>query len=97
VRSQGGDVGGAALLDAYASRRAEDRAQTLQFSEGLARITANPAAPMRLLRSLAMGALAALPDLRARVAGGAMGFRGEVPALARAPVEPAMRGERVQP
>ncbi len=83
VGDHGGDVGGPALLDAYARRRAEDRAQTVQFSDGLARITANPAAPMRILRSLAMHALDALPDLRASLVGGAMGFRGSVPLLAR--------------
>jgi 2-octaprenyl-6-methoxyphenol hydroxylase len=83
VGAHGGDVGGAALLDAYTHRRTEDREQTLQFSDGLARITANPAAPMRLLRSIAMGAIDALPGLRGSVVGGAMGFRGVVPALAR--------------
>ncbi len=79
----GGDIGGASLLDAYARRRAEDREQTLRFSDGLARITSNAAPPLRLLRSFAMGAMDALPDLRATVVGGAMGFRGVVPALAR--------------
>jgi 2-octaprenyl-6-methoxyphenol hydroxylase len=81
--THGGDIGGTKLLDAYAQRRAEDREQTLRFSDGLARITANPAPPMRLLRSLAMGAFDALPDLRASLVGGAMGFRGVVPKLAR--------------
>jgi 2-octaprenyl-6-methoxyphenol hydroxylase len=79
----GGDIGGDALLDAHAQRRVEDREQTLRFSDGLARITSNPAPPMRLLRSLAMGAFDALPDLRASLVGGAMGFRGVVPKLAR--------------
>ena len=81
--TRGGDIGGAALLDAYAQRRVEDREQTLRFSDGLARITSNPAPPMRLVRSFAMGAFDALPDLRASLVGGAMGFRGIVPKLAR--------------
>jgi len=81
--AHGGDIGGAALLDAYAQRRVGDRDETLRFSDGLARITANTAPPLRLLRSLAMGALDAMPDLRASLVGGAMGFRGVVPALAR--------------
>ncbi len=79
----GGDLGGAALLDAYAQRRLEDREQTIQFSDGLARITSNSTPPLRLLRSLAMSAFDALPDLRAPLVAGAMGFRGVVPALAR--------------
>jgi len=83
VGAYGGDIGEASLLETYTQRRVEDREQTLQFSDGLARITANSFAPMRLLRSLTMGALDALPDLRASLVGGAMGFRGVVPALAR--------------
>ena len=83
VGAYGGDIGDASLLDAYAQRRAGDREETLRFSDGLARITSNPAPPMRLLRSFAMSALDALPDLRASLVGGAMGFRGVVPALAR--------------
>ncbi|MEO7478280.1 MAG: 2-octaprenyl-6-methoxyphenyl hydroxylase [Lysobacteraceae bacterium] len=79
----GGDTGSSVLLDAYSQRRAEDREQTIQFSDGLARITSNPSVPIRLLRSLAFNALDALPDLRASLVGGAMGFRGVVPALAR--------------
>ncbi|HTA66041.1 MAG TPA: 2-octaprenyl-6-methoxyphenyl hydroxylase [Xanthomonadaceae bacterium] len=82
ARMQGGDTGGGDLLDEYVRRRVEDREQTLRFSDGLARITSNPAMPMRLLRSLAMGALGALPGARANLAGGAMGFRGVVPELA---------------
>jgi 2-octaprenyl-6-methoxyphenol hydroxylase len=81
--NRGDDAGGGALLEEYARRRASDREETLRFSDGLARITSNPSPPMRLLRAFAMGAVDALPDLRARLAGGAMGFRGVVPALAR--------------
>jgi len=83
AKAHGGDIGGNALLDAYARRRTGDREETLRFSDGLARITSNTAPPLRLLRSFAMGALDAIPDLRASLVGGAMGFRGIVPALAR--------------
>ncbi|MEO8742412.1 MAG: 2-octaprenyl-6-methoxyphenyl hydroxylase [Lysobacteraceae bacterium] len=79
----GGDVGIGALLDAYTQRRTEDRQQTIQFSDGLARLTSNPSLPLRMIRSFAFNALDALPDLRASLVGGAMGFRGVVPALAR--------------
>ena len=94
------DAGSAALLDAYAQRRVEDRGETLRFSDGLARITSNTAPPLRLLRSLAMGALDAMPDLRASLVGGAMGFRGVVPKLARdarAAIKLPVRGEPVEP
>lgn len=79
------DPGCAALLEAYARRRQEDRARTLEFSDGLARVTANDAPLLRPLRSLGLMAVDRLPALQARVAGGAMGFRGDVPALCRVP------------
>lgn len=80
----GGDPGDPALLAAYAARRSEDRARTLEFSDGLARITANPGHGASLLRSAGLVALAALPGLRAGVVGGAMGYRGDVPDACRA-------------
>ena len=83
VALHGSDVGSPALLDAYAQRRMQDREQTIGFSDGLARITSNPSVSIRLLRSLAFNALDALPHLRASLVGGAMGFRGIVPAIAR--------------
>ena len=79
------DPGCADLLEAYARRRQEDRARTLEFSDGLARVTANDAPLLRPLRSLGLMAVDRLPALQARVAGGAMGFRGDVPALCRVP------------
>ena len=75
--------GSEAVLQAYAARRREDRERTLEFSDGLARVTANDAALLRPLRSLGLLAVDRLPALQARVAGGAMGFRGDVPALSR--------------
>jgi 2-octaprenyl-6-methoxyphenol hydroxylase len=80
---QGGDPGDPALLSAYASRRAEDRQRTLDFSDGLARLTANPAPLLRPLRSLGLLAAGASPSLQSLLVGGAMGFRGDVPALCR--------------
>ena len=77
------DPGSDALLDAYAAKRAPDRARTLAFSDGLARLTANPAPLLRPLRSLGLLALDRVPGLQALLAGGAMGYRGDVPALCR--------------
>src|SRR5690606_9287142 len=48
------DCGAPALLEAWAQRRSEDRARTLAFSDGLARLTANPAGIARPLRSLGL-------------------------------------------
>ena len=77
------DPGDDALLEAYAARRAPDRERTLAFSDGLARLTANPAPLLRPLRSLGLLALDRVPSLQALLAGGAMGYRGDVPALCR--------------
>ena len=77
------DPGSGALLEAYAARRHEDRSRTLAFSDGLARLTANRAPLLRPLRSLGLLALDRVPTLQALLAGGAMGYRGEVPALCR--------------
>jgi 2-octaprenyl-6-methoxyphenol hydroxylase len=77
------DPGAPELLADWEAARREDRARTLAFSDGLARATANPALPMRALRSLGLFALGNLPGLAAPLAAGAMGYRGQVPELAR--------------
>ncbi|RPE75493.1 2-octaprenyl-6-methoxyphenyl hydroxylase [Vulcaniibacterium tengchongense] len=77
------DCGDPALLRAYAERRRDDRARTLAFSDGLARLSASPAGALRPLRSLGLFALDRLPAVQAYLVGGAMGYRGDVPALCR--------------
>jgi len=79
----GGDPGDPALLAAHAARRREDRSRTLDFSDGLARFSANPGQGASLLRSAGLLALGALPGLQASIAGGAMGYRGDVPDACR--------------
>ncbi|MEO8160622.1 MAG: FAD-dependent monooxygenase, partial [Arenimonas sp.] len=81
----GTDPGAPALLAEYVAARRTDRERTLAFSDGLARITANASLSSRALRSLGMLALGNLPGLSAPLAAGAMGFRGQVPRLARGP------------
>ena len=77
------DPGADDLLQAYVQRRAPDREQTLAFSDGLARLTGNPAPLLRPLRSLGLLAVDRVPSLQSLLAGGAMGYRGDVPALCR--------------
>ncbi len=76
-------LGSDAMLRAYAQRRAEDRRQTIAFSDGLARFTGNAAPAARRLRSLGLVAASQTRELQSLLVGGAMGFRGEVPALCR--------------
>lgn len=77
------DCGAASLLDAYERRRQEDRERTIAFSDGLARVTANESSLLRPLRSLGLFAADRLPSVQAYLVGGAMGYRGDVPALCR--------------
>lgn len=79
------DIGSAALLDAYVRRRHDDRERTTRFSDGLARLTANDASWLRPLRSLGLFALDRMPSAQSYMVGGAMGYRGDVPALCREP------------
>lgn len=78
------DCGDAGLLARYVRRRGDDREQTLAFSDGLARVTANDASLLRPLRSAGLFALDRLPSVQAAIVGGALGYRGQVPALCRA-------------
>lgn len=77
------DCGAPGLLQAYLDRRREDRERTLAFSDGLARLTSNPAALLRPLRSLGLFAVGRLPSVQSALVGGALGYRGDVPALCR--------------
>lgn len=75
-------VEGDLLLRHEACRR-EDRARTLAFSDGLARMSGNDSPLASGLRTLGMFALDRDPSLQAGLAAGAMGYRGLVPQLAR--------------
>ena len=79
------DCGAPAVLDAWERSRREDRARTLAFSNGLARLTANDTTLAGPLRSLGLVALAGSSTAQAALVGGAMGYRGDTPALARGP------------
>lgn len=79
----GADCGAPPLLEAYIARRREDRERTLAFSDGLARLTSNPAPLLRPMRSLGLFAIGRLPSVQSALVGGALGYRGDVPALCR--------------
>lgn len=59
----------------YAAARTHDRQRTLAFSDGLARLTANPGLPLHLLRSFGLALLGSAPGLAGGLVGGAMGYR----------------------
>lgn len=72
-----------AMLDDYVQRRREDRGRTLAFSDGLARLTASDAPGVASLRALGLFAADRLSSVQGMLVGGAMGYRGDVPALCR--------------
>lgn len=76
-------VGDADVLARYVVRRCEDRARTLQFSDALARLGTLPGDAARPLRSVALAVIARVPSVQATLVGGALGYRGDVPALCR--------------
>lgn len=84
IEAAGGDPGAEGLLQDYATRRAEDRERTLAFTDGLARASASRTPLLAPLRSAGLLALDRLPSAQAFLVGGAMGYRGDVPALCRA-------------
>ena len=77
------DPGDAAMLAHYVQRRAQDRESTIAFSDGLAKLTASAAPLLRPLRSAGFVAGDAMGWLQGWLVGGAMGYRGDVPALCR--------------
>ena len=83
------DCGAPGLLAAHAQRRREDRERTLAFSDGLARLSANPSALLRPLRSLGLLAIGRMDSVQSLLVGGALGYRGHVPALCRGPTDAA--------
>lgn len=77
------DVGNAELLARHAALREVDRSRTLAFSDGLVRLTSRDDAWLRPLRGLGLIAVDRVASLQAALVGGAMGYRGQVPALCR--------------
>ncbi|TZF87135.1 2-octaprenyl-6-methoxyphenyl hydroxylase [Cognatilysobacter lacus] len=77
-------IGHGSVLQRYVDRRSEDRRRTLAFSDGLLRVGIAPGTLLRPLRSLALLSLDHPSWLQAWLVGGAMGYRGDVPALCRA-------------
>ena len=77
------DAGDASVLRQHAARRADDRTRTLAFSDGLAKLTSNDTPLLRPLRSAGLLAGDAMGSVQGWLVGGAMGYRGDVPALCR--------------
>jgi 2-octaprenyl-6-methoxyphenol hydroxylase len=76
------DFGNPAVLRRYSDWRAPDQQATVAWSDGLARVFANPSGLAAAARTAGMLAHAFIPPLRRQLAIRAMGFRGRTPRLA---------------
>ena len=83
IAAHADDPGADAVLSHYARRRQPDREQTLAFSDGLAKLSANDARLLRPLRTAGFALGDSQAWLQAWLVGGAMGYRGDVPTLCR--------------
>lgn len=80
--SVGGDPGSVEVLSAYSDWRRPDQAETIAWTDGMARLFANPSPAAALARNAGLLLHALLPPLRRRLASQAMGYRGRTPKLA---------------
>jgi 2-octaprenyl-6-methoxyphenol hydroxylase len=76
------DPGKESLLKAYSEWRAPDQAETIAYTDGLARLYANQGVLATGARHLGLLAHKLLPSMRRQLAIKAMGFRGRIPKLA---------------
>lgn len=70
------DPGAPVRMAGYVALRSEDQAETVRYTDTLARAFSNPSLSFRVGTGLGLAAHALLPGLRRRLAIGAMGFRG---------------------
>ena len=77
------DPGAPVWMARYAQARKADQADTVRYTDTLARAFTNPSLPFRIGTGLGMAAHALLPGLRRRLVTSAMGFREPVSSLAR--------------
>lgn len=79
----GRDIGELAVLRRYAEWRQRDHLKMIAFTDGLARVFANPLWPLRALRNMSMVAVDLLPPVKQLLTRHTMGLAGKLPRLAR--------------
>ncbi|MDT8449353.1 MAG: FAD-dependent monooxygenase [Wenzhouxiangellaceae bacterium] len=86
------DPGAPVWMARYLARRRRDHAETVRYTDTLARAFSNPSLPFRVGTGLGLLAHAFVPGLRRRLVHSAMGFREPVSRLAReAPAKDAVK------
>ena len=89
LTANGGDPGEMAALQRYSAWRRTDQDDTVGWSDGLARLYANPGRLAAAVRTAGLLAHALVPPLRRELASRMMGYRGRMPALALSALEAA--------
>ncbi|MEJ2552928.1 MAG: 2-octaprenyl-6-methoxyphenyl hydroxylase [Gammaproteobacteria bacterium] len=79
----GRDIGDMQVLQSYARWRRRDHSKMIAFTDGLARVFANPLTPLRLLRNAGLLAVDMMPPLKHVLTRHTMGLAGRLPRLAR--------------
>ncbi|MET0067508.1 MAG: 2-octaprenyl-6-methoxyphenyl hydroxylase [Candidatus Thiodiazotropha sp.] len=87
ARQRGRDPGDVELLNAYQAWRDSDQNRVASITDGLARLFANPFAPLRLVRNMGLLGLDLMPGLKHLVARQFMGIHGYQPRLERSMTE----------
>lgn len=83
VLTEAHDPGAPVWMARYMQARKTDHADTVRYTDTLARAFTNPSLPIRIGTGLGLAAHALLPGLKRRLVTSAMGFREPVPSLAR--------------
>ncbi len=83
IESGATDIGSAEFLQEFDQWRQPDQQRTIEYSDGLARLFANPGWLAKMLRGGGMALHQLFPPLKRKLALSAMGFRGRLPKLAR--------------
>lgn len=83
AQRSGIDMGNRAILQRYADARRRDQRGVIAFTDGLARIFANPLAAVALARNLGLIAVDLLPAGKHFLTRRTMGLAGRLPRLAR--------------
>lgn len=83
VLGEAHDPGAPVWMARYVQARKADQADTVRYTDTLARAFTNPSLPFRVGTGLGLAAHALLPGLKRRLVTSAMGFREPVPSLAR--------------
>lgn len=79
----GKDIGDLEVLRRYANWRRQDHLKMIAFTDGLARVFANPWSPVRAVRNAGMLAVDLLPPIKHMLVRHTMGLAGKLPRLAR--------------